>query len=272
MLVPFRVPAWIKTNRVFSKAYLLIAFQCEGWISKSTSFNSYLVSFHLNKDELLLDDGISFINDLKEMLLNFGIKTSNVIIQNANLRKDGHRTKSMIFGVRTRSNSLFQKEIRFGLDNRKNLVLEKAALVAERKVQAWDNAFWIDKNALEFLYDKRRAVLPNSLDVDLAKLFAYLLRYGGLSKNLKQFYIISSSTELILDFARIVLLKFNLPVPYARKKSLKSYQCFVSCVAVGLWLKANGFPSRNSTDAIPAWISDDPENLKAFLSITNHKL
>lgn len=130
MVTPFSVPKWIKENDVFSKAYLSIAFQCEGWIHKNNKYNSYGISFKMNKTEELFQNGFEFINELKYLLNKFGIETSNTYLKEANLRKkDGKRTKSMIFGIRTKSNHIFQKEVGFGVDSRKNELLNSATKI-----------------------------------------------------------------------------------------------------------------------------------------------
>ncbi|MBS3069941.1 hypothetical protein J4220_00350 [Candidatus Micrarchaeota archaeon] len=58
MLTPFSVPDWIKRDPRLSRAYLIIAFQCEGWIHKRRHFDSYAVAIHMNKSEQFLSNGL----------------------------------------------------------------------------------------------------------------------------------------------------------------------------------------------------------------------
>jgi len=107
MLTPFRVPAWIKCNPDFCRAYLSIAFQCEGYIHPNAKYRSYLVAMSLNKSIRILSDGIAFMGELKEMLANLGIATASTSLKRGNARKDGEVTKKLVFGISRKGRTAF---------------------------------------------------------------------------------------------------------------------------------------------------------------------
>ena len=246
-----------------------MAFQCEGWISKSSRFNSFSIGFHLNKCNELLSDGLAFIEDLKEMLAREGILTTRTFTRFGNLRtRDGRTTQRMEFSIRARSCAAFKDRIGFSVDSRKNNLLEDAAKVAARPRKCEKDALWFAKPGT--LSEDWRIVLPTVLDAELARLYAYLLRYGYLSSNLEQFYITSSSKIVLVDFARIVREKFGLVIPYAMRRGYRSYRCVGCSLKIGRWLNQHGLPSRKSkalVSPIPEWIFLNCKNLAAFETV-----
>ena len=107
---------------------------------------------------------------------------------------------------------------------------------------------------------------PPVTDASLARFYALVLFHGGLTRDLRQFYITSSSKLVIRDFAGIVRAKFGLTVPYARKNGRRTFRCIVCSLKIGRWLNEQGFqPKRKASEIrIPAWIADDKNNLAAF--------
>ena len=111
MLIPFDIPKWIKDNKEFSREYLKVAYFCEG-CKYQHSKNRESIQFNLNKSEELLEDGLNFMESLKDLLKNFGIETTKTWILFGNLRKrDGKITKMMKFKVKANSINRFIKEI-----------------------------------------------------------------------------------------------------------------------------------------------------------------
>ncbi|OIO26303.1 hypothetical protein AUJ14_02205 [Candidatus Micrarchaeota archaeon CG1_02_55_22] len=271
MLTPFRVPEWIKNDREYSRVYLSVAFQCEGYVHKNNLFDSFYVGFQLNKAEELLGDGLAFIDELKSLLNDRGILTSRTTVRFGNLRnRDGKTTRKMTFTVRARSCAAFHDNIGFNVDSDKNAALDDAARVAARPRKSELDALWFVTPGT--LSEAWRITLPSLRDPELAKFYALVLRYGGLTSDLRQFYISSSSPNIIVDFARLLREKFGLTVPYARKTGHHSYRCLVSSLKIGRWLNQHGLPSgkREALAApIPRWISENPENLAAFEATRN---
>ena len=130
MISAFTVPAWIKDDEALAREYLRVAFGCEAGIRKRANAVSYEIYFKLYKAEELLDSGLSFINELKQMLIQFGVETAKITIQKGNLRKkDGKLTKAMSFRIKTVSLAAFAEKIGFSDGNKqKQLALAMKAL------------------------------------------------------------------------------------------------------------------------------------------------
>ncbi|MCX6767576.1 MAG: hypothetical protein NTY90_02490 [Candidatus Micrarchaeota archaeon] len=121
MISAFAVPLWIKNDKVLAKEYLRVAFGCEAGIRKRTNAVSYEIYLKLHKAEELLECGLSFIDELKQMLLQFGVETGKTTIQKGNLRKkDGKLTKAMSFRIKTNSLTAFAEEIGFSDESKQN--------------------------------------------------------------------------------------------------------------------------------------------------------
>jgi hypothetical protein len=120
--VDFRVPEWIKESRTFSREYLRVAFDCEGSVWKE-GVNRIKIRFGLNKHSKMLDNCMKFLDDMKNMLLDFNIKTTETWFGKGNIRKDGNTTLFLRFNIRSESMSLFKKEIGFNIYH-KNKLLE----------------------------------------------------------------------------------------------------------------------------------------------------
>ncbi|MBI2044487.1 hypothetical protein HYT23_00355 [Candidatus Pacearchaeota archaeon] len=110
MITSFDVPKWIKENKEFAKEYLKTIFYCEG--SKYKRLNGKEeIRINFNKSERLLNDGIKFMNSLKNMLKNFDIETTNVWVSKGNVRKDGEITKQINFKVKSSDVNKFINKI-----------------------------------------------------------------------------------------------------------------------------------------------------------------
>ena len=108
MLTTFTIPKWIQENEQYSKEYIKIAFLCEG----HKTLDSRSIFFNLNKSEELLHGGIRFIESVKKSLSNLNIETGKTSVRDHNLRKrDGKRTKTMRFRVKSNSVNRFIKTI-----------------------------------------------------------------------------------------------------------------------------------------------------------------
>jgi len=121
VLIPFSMPKWIEKNLEFSRAYLQVAFDCEGSIWKEGS-ERRKIRFRIHKSSKLLKNGINFLESLRKMLLKFGIRTSKIWIGEGNVRKDGEKTKYLCFNILSKDISIFNKEIGFGLEHKKKLL------------------------------------------------------------------------------------------------------------------------------------------------------
>jgi len=114
----FSVPNWIKKNTEFSRIYLKTAFDCEGSVWEEP--NRLRIRFRINKIEEKLDNGIRFMEELKKMLNKFNVETTEIWITDSNLRKDGHKTKGMIFDIKASSLKTYREQIGFNIINKRN--------------------------------------------------------------------------------------------------------------------------------------------------------
>jgi len=111
VLTTFSIPAWIKNNDAFCKAYLSTAFDCEGSIWKES--NRFCIRFGIFKNEELLSSTLAFIADLKDMLNRLGVQTTQSWIMKGNFRKDAITTKGVYFKINQDSLPIFAENIGF---------------------------------------------------------------------------------------------------------------------------------------------------------------
>jgi intein/homing endonuclease len=114
---PFQVPEWILNSPdEIKSAYLSGLFDCEGCVSCSklkTGKTRWQIKIHMCKNEILLSDGLFFMNQLRELLFSFGIKSSPVRTAKENIRKDGSQSISMQFDIEKSSFRNFYKYVGF---------------------------------------------------------------------------------------------------------------------------------------------------------------
>ncbi len=108
----FLIPEWIKKNPKFCYHYLKTAFECEGgfWLQRK---RYPIVRFGLNKNKDLMNNGKEFLFEMKTLLLNLNIETSDIWITKSNIRKDGIITKSFYFRIKQSSIERFLKMFNF---------------------------------------------------------------------------------------------------------------------------------------------------------------
>ncbi len=114
----FLVPEWIIANNDFSTAYLQIAFDSEGSIWKDRS-DAWRIRFKLHKNEKLLKNGKSFMEQLRSMLADLDIETTNLWTVDALENRHGP-TKGMVFAIKPRSFETFLNNINFRINEKRN--------------------------------------------------------------------------------------------------------------------------------------------------------
>jgi hypothetical protein len=105
----FSIPTWILNNKGFSKEFVKVAYLCEG--SMKEDRKNPRIKFNINKSEFILDNGILFLNQIKKILKENGIKTTKIGIYKAKLRKDRVKVKELRFRIITKDNNRFIKKI-----------------------------------------------------------------------------------------------------------------------------------------------------------------
>ena len=100
----FHIPEWIKNNKECSRAYLRAAFDCEGCFWKEGK--CIRIRFRIYKNPKFKENCISFLNQLKEILHDFDIETTQVWTGSV----EGN-SMPFTFQIRSNSTNKFYKEI-----------------------------------------------------------------------------------------------------------------------------------------------------------------
>ena len=100
----YGVPEWIKKAPLHVKKEFLASYFGSELTkpivrSKCNKLFKELV-FKVSKVESVLKEGMKFVEDLREILSEFGIKTS-LRITEGNIRRDGNRTKEIVVSIRS---------------------------------------------------------------------------------------------------------------------------------------------------------------------------
>ncbi|MEK6938777.1 MAG: LAGLIDADG family homing endonuclease [Nanoarchaeota archaeon] len=107
------LPSWVKQgNKKVKSAYLRMVFDCEGSIFSGAD-RRWRLTYTMNKGESLRQNGILFLEEMRRMLNEFGIFTSNIWISKDNIRKDGSNSLQFKFEVKKISFANFSKNIGF---------------------------------------------------------------------------------------------------------------------------------------------------------------
>jgi len=115
-ITTFDVPNWIKGDRESSRAYLRIAFDCEGSIWRDN--NGYpRIRIKTNKSTDLFQNGKKFMQSLREMLNSFNIETTDLWEVKG---YDGEfiKTKGICFSIKSKSIKKFSEEIGFNIERK----------------------------------------------------------------------------------------------------------------------------------------------------------
>ncbi|MCR4369110.1 MAG: hypothetical protein NUV67_04355, partial [archaeon] len=145
VLQKFKVPNWINSGSIeIKKAFLNSMFESEGqkhsvvFNVKRNKIDLPSVSFGMGKAVKFKDSLVDFLTEIKNLLLEFNIKTSKVENPKlANIRKDGHITCSSRFAVSTSMYNIlnFSKAIDYSFNLEKKEALGKAIIEAKIKIE-----------------------------------------------------------------------------------------------------------------------------------------
>lgn len=105
----YLVPEWIMGDKVFSKEFIRIAYLCEGTMKEKRK--NPRISINMHKSEEHIDNGIEFMEQLREILEKNGIKTTSIGVYKARERKDRVKVRVLRFRVLTDYNNRFIKAI-----------------------------------------------------------------------------------------------------------------------------------------------------------------
>ena len=123
---PFKVPKWIFRGRLgMKRAYLRALYDNEGTIysNKQGKYLRWRIDLKMAKNKDILDQGIIFFEQIRYMLLEFGVKTSPVNYNKLNVRKDGSISMNMRISIEKSSFKSFLKQVGFDhLEKQKKLL------------------------------------------------------------------------------------------------------------------------------------------------------
>ncbi len=111
---PFSIPEWVlRGNAQIKGAYLRGLFDTEGSIFCRT-INRWQMGFKMAKNEKILDSGMAYLDQIRKLLADFGVKCSPVRKGFLNTRKDGSRSFELLFNIELNSFGNFYKYVGFG--------------------------------------------------------------------------------------------------------------------------------------------------------------
>lgn len=115
--ISFEIPEWVMNGRKEIKAaYLRGLFDCEGTIFCRTATPRWQIGFKMGKNVMILDSGINYINQIRAMLNQFGIRCSPARVFKLNVRKDGSQSYDIQFNIEKLSFKQFHQSV--GFDNK----------------------------------------------------------------------------------------------------------------------------------------------------------
>lgn len=106
----FLIPEWISTNQENSKAFLRIAFDCEGSIWYE---NRIRIRFGIFKTTFLKNNLILFIKQMQKMLNHLDIETTNYWETKIYTRQNNFNCQGVYFNIKEKSIRKYAKEIGF---------------------------------------------------------------------------------------------------------------------------------------------------------------
>ena len=120
----FTIPKWIyRGEEAIKKAYLRGVYDSEGCIYSTRQKNKpprWRITIEMYKNEELKQEGENFMNQIKQLLLEFDIKSSPIRFRRGNIRKDGSKSIGMIFDIEKKSFRNFYKHVGFDSKSKKD--------------------------------------------------------------------------------------------------------------------------------------------------------
>lgn len=108
-ITEYLIPKWILNNKRFSKEFIRIAYFCEG--SMKEKRKNPRIRINMNKSEILLKNGIRFMEQIRKILKDNKIETTEIGIYNAKTRRDNTVVRELRFRIITKYNNRFIKVI-----------------------------------------------------------------------------------------------------------------------------------------------------------------
>lgn len=126
----FCVPEWIfYGSKDVKKRYVQRLFDCEGSVILQEKAKRIIIKINMYKSSALASTNMNFLNQIKSILSDFGIKTTNCSIAGYTKRKDGITTigyEFQFYGTRNNMESVknFKESIDFESRNKKEKLIK----------------------------------------------------------------------------------------------------------------------------------------------------
>ena len=116
VIAPFVLPCWIKeSHRDIKKAFLRRSFECDGTVTYDSYMCRWEIKYLLCKAEVILENGRLYLEDLRELLLEFGVESFIARSQKYVRNKDGASIVGLYLVIRKKKSLLMFVE-HIGLD------------------------------------------------------------------------------------------------------------------------------------------------------------
>lgn len=146
---PFSIPKWVlKGSSQIKGLYLQGLFDTEGTIFCRKTLNPrWQIGLKMAKNEQIIDSGIAYLNQIRQLLAEFQIQCSPVRRSFLNIRKDTSKSFELLFNIELNSFGNFYKYVGFGhLKKQEKLVSALAtARVAKRLRQSPAEALALER-------------------------------------------------------------------------------------------------------------------------------
>jgi len=129
--VAFDVPDWIlEGEKKIKRAYLQGIYDSEGYVysNKSGRKLRWRIGISMCKNENIVENGISYMDQLRSMLSLFDIISSPVRTRHINIRKDGSKSREAIFEIEFSSFRNFYKYVGFKNKKKQDKLTESLAI------------------------------------------------------------------------------------------------------------------------------------------------
>ncbi|MBI2151662.1 hypothetical protein HYU21_02990 [Candidatus Woesearchaeota archaeon] len=122
----FTIPDWIfNGSDEIRSAYLRGLFDNEGSIfCRNTLKPRWQIGFKMVKNENIVDSGIIYLDQIRELLSKFNIHCSPVRKHKLNIRKDGSQSIDLMFNIEKNSFRNFLKQVGFEHKDKQNKLLQ----------------------------------------------------------------------------------------------------------------------------------------------------
>ncbi len=132
--IPFKVPEWVfRGGDEIKAAYIQGIYDCEGYIYSNMNNGKirWRIGLSMCKNQNIVDDGVAYMNQLRLILSDFGVKSSPVRKRLANIRKDGSKTIELIYEIEASSFNNFYKYIGFTNKMKREKLLTALAICGD---------------------------------------------------------------------------------------------------------------------------------------------